>query len=263
MGKIFDALYAADEKQVDAREQAPFYGESVDSSPDDYVITDGEVDLDGIVQPLGDVFDGNAKWRRDMRKIVINLMVQVDPQELGSKVVMFAGMSARAGTSTVTAQAAKILASEYPKHRVLIIEMPGKRSRDSRPTLDEAMADGYDAEQIIMQCVGEGVFHVELSSTANQEDSARISHYLKAFIREARDHFDWVLLDMPRIGSTPLTDSAGRTVDGVALVANTGSTRVPAINAVEDDMVQLGINLVGVILNFRRYPIPSWLLRFL
>lgn len=262
MGKIFDALYAAEESQGDTREHPFRYDTAADA--EELIITDQEaLDLDGIVQPLGAVFEGNAKWRRDMRKIVINLMVQVDPQELGSKVVMFAGMSARAGTSTVTAQAAKILASEYPKHRVLIIEMPAKRSRDSRPTLDEAMESGYSAEQIITQCGEEGVFHIELSSTANQEDSTRISHFLKAFIREARDHFDWVLLDMPRIGSTPLTDSAGRSVDGVALVANTGSTRVPAINAVEDDMMQLGINMVGVILNFRRYPIPSWLLRFL
>jgi Mrp family chromosome partitioning ATPase len=130
-------------------------------------------------------------------------------------------------------------------------------------TLDRAMMEGYSVDDVLSGCDSEGIFRMLVSSSDEQGRSAMISHQLREFISQAREHFDWVLLDMPKQGSTPLADSLGRVVDGVAIVANTGGTRVPAINAVEEDMEQLGINLLGVILNFRKYPIPSWLLRFL
>jgi len=257
MGKIFEAMYGAD--------GVSNQGDSSVAVPPPSVAEQGEMTgqrhPNNLVHLLGRTFDGNAKWRRDMRKVTINIMVQTDPQEVGGKAVMFTGMSKRVGTTTVTAQVAKILAAEYPKHRVLILEV--KDSGSDAATLDRAMMEGYSVEDILSVCESEGIFKMMVSSSDDQGRNALISHQLREFIGKARDHFDWILLDMPRQGSTPLADSLGRVVDGVALVANTGVTRVPAINAVEDDMEQLGINVIGIILNFRRYPIPSWLLRFL
>lgn len=258
MGKIFEAMYGADgdsaETQAEIHRKAEAVEEVVENSGREYP--------DNLILPLGRTFDGNAKWRRDMRKVTINLMVQADPQEVGGKAVMFSGMSKGVGTSTVTAQVAKILAAEYSQHRVLILDVREAGVSDVM-TLDRAMMDGYSTENVLAGCENEGIFRMLVSSSDEQGRSAMISHQLREFIAKAREHFDWVLLDMPKQGSTPLADSLGRVVDGVAIIANTGSTRVPAINAVEEDMEQLGINLLGVILNFRKYPIPSWLLRFL
>lgn len=258
MGKIFEAMYGADgdseEIGAEIHRKAETVEEVVESSGQEYP--------ENLILPLGRTFDGNAKWRRDMRKVTINLMVQADPQEVGGKAVMFSGMSKGVGTSTVTAQVAKILAAEYSRHRILILDVRETGVSDVM-TLDRAMMDGYRAENMLAGCENEGIFRMLVSSSDEQGRSAMISHQLREFIAKAREHFDWVLLDMPKQGSTPLADSLGRVVDGVAIIANTGSTRVPAINAVEEDMEQLGINLLGVILNFRKYPIPSWLLRFL
>lgn len=258
MGKIFEAMYGADGESAEAEADLHHKVETVENA----VESRDRQYPENLILPLGRTFDGNAKWRRDMRKVTINLMVQADPQEVGGKAVMFSGMSKGVGTSTVTAQVAKILAAEYSQHRVLILDVRESGVSDVM-TLDRAVMDGYSTENILSGCESEGIFRMLVSSSDEQGRSAMISHQLREFIAKAREHFDWVLLDMPKQGSTPLADSLGRVVDGVAIIANTGATRVPAINAVEEDMEQLGINLLGVILNFRKYPIPSWLLRFL
>ncbi|MCO4757137.1 MAG: hypothetical protein KC477_03905 [Oceanospirillaceae bacterium] len=258
MGKIFEAMYGADGDSVETEAEAGKQQEVVEEAVENSVRRYPE----NLILPLGRTFDGNAKWRRDMRKVTINLMVQADPQEVGGKAVMFSGMSKNVGTSTVTAQVAKILAAEYSRHRVLVLDVREAGVSDAM-TLDRAMMEGYSVDDVLSGCDSEGIFRMLVSSSDEQGRSAMISHQLREFISQAREHFDWVLLDMPKQGSTPLADSLGRVVDGVAIVANTGVTRVPAINAVEEDMEQLGINLLGVILNFRKYPIPSWLLRFL
>lgn len=258
MGKIFEAMYGADGDSVETEAEAGKQQEVVEDAVENSVRRYPE----NLILPLGRTFDGNAKWRRDMRKVTINLMVQADPQEVGGKAVMFSGMSKNVGTSTVTAQVAKILAAEYSRHRVLVLDVREAGVSDAM-TLDRAMMEGYSVDDVLSGCDSEGIFRMLVSSSDEQGRSAMISHQLREFISQAREHFDWVLLDMPKQGSTPLADSLGRVVDGVAIVANTGVTRVPAINAVEEDMEQLGINLLGVILNFRKYPIPSWLLRFL
>ena len=258
MGKIFEAMYGADRASLDSEN-------SNINQKDLEEIAENKVSgrPDNLILPLGRVFEGNAKWRRDMRKVTINLMVQVDPEEIGGKAVMFSGMSRGVGTTTITSQISKILAAEYPRHRVLILDVCDSSTKADVMTLDRAMEKGALADDILAGCEGEGIFRMLVSSSDDQGRSAMISHHVRGFIGKAREEFDWVLLDMPLQGSTPLADSLGRIVDGVAIIANTGGTRVPAINAVEEDMQQLGIKLLGVILNFRKYPIPSWLLRFL
>lgn len=258
MGKIFEAMYGKDGEMPETDADVTHPQNISKEAKDVHVLRYP----DNLIQGLGRTFDGNAKWRRDMRKVTINLMVQVDPEEVGGKAVMFTGMSKGVGTTTVTAQVGKILAAEYPRHRVLVLDVADVGHSDA-VTLDRAMAEGFSAEDILSGCDSEGIFRIFVSSSDDQGRSAMITYHLREFITKARDHFDWVLLDMPQQGSTPLADSLGRAVDGVAIIANTGVTRIPAINAVEEDMEQLGINLLGVILNFRRYPIPSWLLRFL
>lgn len=259
MGKIFEAMYGADGEAAEDNGQEVVQNTDVDKE----LGATARRYPDNLILPLGKTFDGNAKWRRDMRKVTINLMVQADPQEVGSKAVMFTGMFKRVGTTTVTSQVAKVLAAEYSKHRVLILDVRESGDGSAPMTLDKAMLEGYSVENILSGCEGEGIFKMLVSSSDDQNRSVLISHQIKEFIAKARAEFDWILLDMPRQGTTPLADSLGRVVDGVAIIANTGVTRVPAINAVEDDMEQLGVNVLGIILNFRSYPIPSWLLRFL
>lgn len=270
MGKVFEALYGSDNASSKTPEpvqqETTKVVETVTETVTETVVEEvagTRPKLDNLVTALPEGFSGNAKWRRDMRKVAINLMVQVDPEERGGKTVMFTSMASRVGTSTVTAQIAKIFAAEYVKHRVLVIDVK-TGSNSAVNTLDKALDDGYSVADIIDACEPEGVSRISVYAPDDQVRSTKVAHYLREFFAQANEYFDWILVDMPPIGVTPLGDTVGRSVDGVSLVVSTvGTTRIPALNAIEDDMSQLGINLIGVILNFRKYPIPSFLLKYL
>ncbi|MGB0664943.1 MAG: hypothetical protein ACPGMR_14265 [Pontibacterium sp.] len=263
MGKVFEALYGSNS----SKDQEPSHDELVTQASDNAesvnIQSDSRRELDNLVTGLPEGFSGNAKWRRDMRKVAINLMVQVDPDEQGGKCVMFTSTAPRAGTSTVTAQIAKIFAAEYAKHRVLVVDVK-TASNTGANTLDKALDEGCQISEIIDKCEPQGVSRIQVYAPDDQVRSTKVAHYMREFFAQAKEYFDWILIDMPPIGATPLADTIGRSVDGVSLVISTvGTTRVPALNAVDEDMNQLGINLIGVILNFRKYPIPSGLLKYL
>ena len=79
------------------------------------------------------------------------------------------------------------------------------------------------------------------------------------FLKAARDIFSYVILDGPPVNkfSDPLM--IGSKVDGVILVVDSGKTRrLVALNA-KKELQDSGANVLGVILNRRKYHIPGWL----
>lgn len=79
----------------------------------------------------------------------------------------------------------------------------------------------------------------------------------------AKEHCDWILIDSPPFFAAPETYAIAKASDGVVLVLRSGETRYPALNGLVADLASLGIPLVGSILNFRQFPIPRWLLKYI
>ena len=79
------------------------------------------------------------------------------------------------------------------------------------------------------------------------------------FLKAARDVFSFVILDGPPVNhfSDPLT--IGSKVDGVLLVVDSGKTRKHAALNAKQELEDSGANILGVILNKRKYYIPDWL----
>jgi hypothetical protein len=47
------------------------------------------------------------------------------------------------------------------------------------------------------------------------------------------------------------------------LVLKSGESRYPALNGLVSDLDALGIKVIGTVLNFRQYPIPRWILKYI
>ena len=71
-----------------------------------------------------------------------------------------------------------------------------------------------------------------------------------------------IIIDAPPFFAAPETFSLAKASDGVVLILRAGVSRHPAVNALVSDLDQLGIPVLGTVLNYRQYPIPQWLLRF-
>jgi Mrp family chromosome partitioning ATPase len=82
---------------------------------------------------------------------------------------------------------------------------------------------------------------------------------LQQLITGLHNRYDCVLLDCGSAGSCAGLTRLGRLSDGVVVVAEAGRISKKHVNRATQVIAQAGGTLLGVVLNKRRYPIPSWL----
>jgi protein-tyrosine kinase len=81
----------------------------------------------------------------------------------------------------------------------------------------------------------------------------------EAFFKKLKQRFDVILVDSP--SAITLMDSAAISsrVDGIVLVVEAERTRWPVAENVRDRIKNSGGNILGIVLNKRRYYIPRWI----
>ena len=77
-------------------------------------------------------------------------------------------------------------------------------------------------------------------------------------IREAVN-FDHVIMDCPPVNAYPETTMLASHCDGVILVVQAGETRRELVLDAQEQMIHAKVNLLGVVLNRRKYYIPDFL----
>ena len=78
------------------------------------------------------------------------------------------------------------------------------------------------------------------------------------FLNYVRKNFAYVILDAPPV-SCAETKLMSTKVDGVILVIESGKTRRPVAIRAKRELEENGANILGVILNRRKYYIPEWI----
>ncbi|RZB33528.1 MAG: hypothetical protein SRB2_03957 [Desulfobacteraceae bacterium Eth-SRB2] len=78
-------------------------------------------------------------------------------------------------------------------------------------------------------------------------------------LKKMRDKFDYVLLDSPPVNDCAESRVIASKVDGVILVIESGKTRSQVAVKAKQELEDAGANILGVILNRRKYHIPEWI----
>ena len=86
---------------------------------------------------------------------------------------------------------------------------------------------------------------------------------LAAYWGHLRKRADLVVVATPPVLVSPLAMAIAPTVDGVILVVEAEGTRVAVARAARDALAGSGANLLGVVLNKRRFPVPQTLYQVL
>ena len=75
------------------------------------------------------------------------------------------------------------------------------------------------------------------------------SERMQQLLQEAKEQYDYVLVDVPPV--LPVTDTllVGRIVDGVIIVIDSGNVKVEAARDVKQRLLRAGANILGVVLN--------------
>jgi protein-tyrosine kinase len=77
--------------------------------------------------------------------------------------------------------------------------------------------------------------------------------------RAIEEGFDWVIYDASAVSSYPDTLMLSPLADGVVLVILAESTRRAAVKKVKDSLKSINANILGGVLNGRRYVVPKFI----
>jgi capsular exopolysaccharide synthesis family protein len=178
----------------------------------------------------------------------------------GLKVVMVTSALMGEGKTLTAANLALTLSESYKKNVLLIdgdLRRPGLHTLfkiDSSPGLSEGLLAGEDQRLAVRQLSPRlGVL------TAGQPSSDPIagltSPRMKQVIEEARDAFDWVIIDTPPVTLLPDANLLASMADGAIMVVRAGST---PWDLAQRAVLRLGkAHVLGVVLNRSTSPSPD------
>ena len=89
-----------------------------------------------------------------------------------------------------------------------------------------------------------------------------MAHFSDLF-HSVRDSYRIVLVDLPPIIDNAFSIRLARLCDTTLLVVESETERRPVVERAKNDLQRAGVDIAGVVLNKRRYPIPEWLYRLL
>jgi receptor protein-tyrosine kinase len=204
---------------------------------------------------------GESAAREESLKLVQRLFLT--PGQVTPKSVLFAGVDADTGCSSLCAVIARLLA-ESVSGSVCLLE-----GNFRTPTLPQVLgvdnhhglADALRQEGAIRgfaKRIGPSNFWL-VSSGSLVQDSLDLLNgaRLKERVSELRSEFDYLLIDAPPLSAYADGMILSRLVDGVVLALEANGTRREAALRVTDSLRKSNIPILGAVLNNRTFPIPA------
>lgn len=202
-----------------------------------------------------------SRWSLEVQKVVFHLRPLASDKSAPHHIV-FSGLQRGPGVSTICYLVAHHIATEGYQQRVLYVNFNPIPSAPSMPNADATLFIGEPLEDGLNYYLNNSTLTSLAIRSSSHQAVSIASGWLYEFISHARKHYDWIFVDAPPFFATPETYSVAKACDGVVLVLKSGETRYPALKALVSDLDSLGIPIIGTVLNFRQYPLPKWLLRY-
>jgi Mrp family chromosome partitioning ATPase len=185
--------------------------------------------------------------------------------ELQKKALQFIGSHDGEGTSTIVRILAIVSAVKFGQS-VLLLETDRHHPSQQlffnlTPRLgwqEGAQGDG-PIDQALYRVEETSLFISPMSQHPDSSPEIYHSERFERFWSQLRDRFDLVLVDSPPAAKSPDGLAICNKVDGVIFVLEAEKTRWPVAEKVKEEIIEHGGNLLGVILNKRRYYIPQFI----
>lgn len=170
------------------------------------------------------------------------------------------------GVSSVARGLARIV-SRTPNAKVLICDVAGDprtRPRSGRGNSTALARASYDhgpgrieftwlpGSQVAMGALGEpgGIGAIAADAQA-----------VRNMLSSVSDSFELTILDLPPVSESIIGPAMAKALDGVVLVVEAERTRSVAVQASQRTIAMHGGNVLGVVLNKRRFHIPDFIYR--
>lgn len=200
------------------------------------------------------------KWVLEIQKVVFHLTA-VGESDNPPQAIVFSSVQRGAGNTTASYLVAHHIAAESSDRRVLFVDFSTEKSQ-AKPATNTLLQMGREIQSSQIAPGEQTLTRVSVRQE-DEQSLATVSGWCREFLAIARAHYDVIVVDAPPFFGAPETYSMAKASDGVVLVLRAGESRYPAVNALVADLGQLGIGILGAVINYRQYPIPQWLLRYI
>jgi Mrp family chromosome partitioning ATPase len=196
-----------------------------------------------------------------------NIVMRLPSKE--GRIVQFQGTQKGEGTSTMVRELAS-LAAEKLKKNVLLLDLNQKAPnqcsffhvQSQLPLLDESHQTKLTRDDFAM--VDNSSLYV--TQLPDRDIPANIICEIPEISRlldDLKEEFDLILIDSPSAISCSECLLLSPKVDGVVLVVQAEKTRWQAVEKVKKRILAQDGNILGVVLNKRRYPIPDFIYKMI
>ncbi|MDR3553970.1 MAG: CpsD/CapB family tyrosine-protein kinase [Syntrophobacteraceae bacterium] len=183
-----------------------------------------------------------------------------------SKIVQFISASEGEGSSTICREFAKVVA-DLIGHSVLLLDADRlNHSQDrffdiqsGRDWVD-ALRNGRDIEGS-WQRAGQSKLYVSGCSNSSVSTPEIFNSSFERMCEKLRTRFDLVLIDTAPLAHSPDGLAIASKVDGVVLVVEAEKSRWQTVRRMRDSIFRVEGNILGVVLNKRRFYIPQSIYR--
>ncbi len=179
------------------------------------------------------------------------------------KILQFIGSREGEGVSTIIREFARV-AANLIGHSVLLLDAD-RHNPTQGHFFDlkhpycwiDALKDGAQIGKAIHQIGESSLFMSPSCNSSVYTPEIFNSPTFSGFCQNLRTDFDLVLIDSPPLTVSPDGLAVAAKVDGVILVVEAEKTRWQTVRRVRDSISRVGGNILGVVLNKRRYYIPQ------
>lgn len=185
------------------------------------------------------------------------------------RVLAITGSHCEEGVSTVAANLAATLARSG-NGRVLLIDADLRHpsvhqifEQRLSPGLGEILTNGQSGEGAIVPSPVQNL-RILSAGTANGNLSELFdSDGFTNLLNSIKKDYSFVVVDLPAVNEASWTARLARLCDGVGLVVEAERSRFEVVQKTKELLVKSKANVLGVVINKRRFHIPAWLYRTL
>jgi Mrp family chromosome partitioning ATPase len=200
------------------------------------------------------------KWIRALNRIVTKVAGAISHK---GGLIFFVGSEPSVGSTTVSYWAARLLASYSEEHRALFVSISDKKVKKNQTDIFAELKNGNLTEEEVLSNLSYETFnHIVLHIDKKTLQAPATPNAINRLVRAAKLHFHWVVMDSPPLLTVPPVYSLAAESDGVVIVAKAAKTRIPTLNAMTQELEERGAKILGVVLNFRQFPLPGFLMKF-
>jgi Mrp family chromosome partitioning ATPase len=196
---------------------------------------------------------------------LFKILEQLLPRD-SSRMIQFIGANGGEGTSTIVREFARV-SSDLIGHSVLLLDADRHHPCQDRffhlqsrlGWLDALKADG--GGECVSHRVGQSRLFVSPCYNTSVSTPEIFNSRFENMCRDLRRKFDMVVIDSAPLTISPDGLAIASRVDGVVLVVEADKTGYETVLRIRDNIARVGGNILGIILNKRRYYIPQSIYR--